>query len=405
MFKKLLGAKKSPGTSSDEDCCKYLPFKLQPLCTSNRHLHADIVNRSRDIRIMDVDRNKQFLFKNIIERGQELQHKRLLPHGLSECNLIAYHFDLAVIQVFCQDAVHIYICNCSTQKCTHKYVLCPCVSRRPGLCEAYFSSNRTYLILKASEPYILYLSAKHQNHLEKNFLEIVKLEAEGIVSIHFDTAHLPFQCELSELIIPYGVCAVPDRPSEIIISLWEDSFSRLHGHGKDLWSIRARLRLVGDIGELQLFRKPPSFGPIQGLHRCHECLDVLVNSFSIFGQQNNRFVSQESIIMNPSSVYRKFFAGVIRQCNFLLQSCVTTQKMRLELACRLVDSVVENFGHKRVFSVVSDGKPAFYTPETNSVKTLQTSCINLLRGIVLPEDRHLLPLPQKLVGTLCTNHL
>ena len=107
MFKKLSGAK-------PQGCCKYLPFRLQPRCTSNRHMHADIVHGARDIRITDVDRKKSFLFKDVIETEQELQHKRHIPHGFSECNLVAYHFDLAVLQVFYKHAVHIYVCNCST---------------------------------------------------------------------------------------------------------------------------------------------------------------------------------------------------------------------------------------------------------------------------------------------------
>ena len=284
--------------------------------------------------------------------------------------------------------------------------MCPCVVRRPGLCEAYFTSNRMFLILKASEPYILTLSAKHEKHLEKNFLEIVKLDTEGIMSIHFDTALPPFGLpdtpNLSDLIIPYGICAVSDKPSDIYIALWEESFSRHDGCGEGLWSLKARLWLVCSIADL--FRLSPGFrGTINGVHRCHENLDVLVNSFSVLGQQHNRFVSREAIIMNPSSVYRKFFAGIIRQCNDALHYCVRTQKIRPELEARqlsLVDSVIENFGQKRIFATVSDGQPAFYTANNSSVKSLQASCIYLLRDLLLPEDIHLLPLPHKLIDTL-----
>lgn len=375
MFKKLSGSK-------PKACCKYLPFRLQPLSTSNRHMHADIVHESCDICITDVDLKKSFVFKDVIETAQELRHKKLVPHGLSQCNLIAYHWDLAVLQVFYKHSVHVYVCNCSTQRCTLRYVMCPCITRSPGLCEAYFTSDRAFLILKVSEPYLLTLSIQHEKKIENTFIEIVKLEEGKITSNHIKLPNFS-----NRFVIPFGICAVPESPSEIFISIWEEEFSRHLEFGEGLWSLKATVWLV-EVS--RLFTRPASEQTIHGINRLHDDSFCLVDTFP-----------PKAIIINQSSVYRKFFAGVIKQCNVSLHSCVTMQRLRPDLTeSRSFESVIENFGRKRIFTTIHDGQPAFLTVEKCSLKSLKVLCIQLLTNLLLPEDIHLLPLPQKLKDTL-----
>ena len=54
------------------------------------------------------------------------------------------------------------------------YMMCYCKKRRPGLCEAYFTSDKSILILKASDAYYSLFSSSVLG-LDPSFIVAVKV--------------------------------------------------------------------------------------------------------------------------------------------------------------------------------------------------------------------------------------
>ena len=90
--------------------------------------------------------------------------EEIRPPNLAQCNVIGYQRNLAVIQVFFRDCVDKFLCDCANLKCIYKYTICPCLRRRVGLCEAYFTSNRQYLIVKSSDAYNVQVANRKYDH-------------------------------------------------------------------------------------------------------------------------------------------------------------------------------------------------------------------------------------------------
>ena len=133
---------------------KRVPFLLQPHCTSFRNMHAYIEDGTNDIVIDDLTYNKTFKINNATDKSRTLRVKDELPPGLLECNVIGYHWNLAILQIFYADSTQVIVCNLTELNVISTFRMCPCFKPDSSLCEAYISENRQYLILKCNDGYL-----------------------------------------------------------------------------------------------------------------------------------------------------------------------------------------------------------------------------------------------------------
>ena len=89
--------------------------------------------------------------------------------------------------------------------------MCSCKRGRPGLCEAYFISDKRILILKASDAYYSLFPTSVKG-LDRCFIEAVKLDCHQMRSNHYSFP--------GPEITPFGVCADTDSPSDVYIAFW-----------------------------------------------------------------------------------------------------------------------------------------------------------------------------------------
>ena len=130
-----------------------VPFLLQPHCTAFCYMHAYIKDDSDDMIINDLT-YKKFTIRNIVDPTRVLRPESELQPGLSECMVIGYHWNLAVLQIFYRDCTQFSVCNLTELHVIFTFKLCPCFKENTNLCEAYFSEDKQYLILKLNGAYL-----------------------------------------------------------------------------------------------------------------------------------------------------------------------------------------------------------------------------------------------------------
>ena len=116
-----------------------VPFLLQPHCTAFRNMYAYIKDDTNEIVIDD-----KFTISNIVDPTRARRPDNELPPGLSECMVIGYHWNLAVLQIFYKDCTQFCVCNLTELDVIFTFKICPCFQENTNLCEAYFSEDRQY---------------------------------------------------------------------------------------------------------------------------------------------------------------------------------------------------------------------------------------------------------------------
>ena len=378
--------------------CECLPFRFQSFCTSNRHMHAYIEANSLDICIVDLTYSKRFAIKNVIDSSEQLQNETSLPPGLTQCNLIAYHWDLAVVQVFYRKSVQFCICDCSSQTCRYRYIMCPCSKRTPGLCEAYFTTNRQFLILKASDFYYNMFSTSCPQ-LDTYFIEIANIEDSKIISNHYSFSDLG--------IIPFGLCPDPQRQTDVYFSCWKCDVSAETGYGYYMFS---NLSLV-DVSFP--FKGRPVNTSNGDFSRRHEAIDIAPDSEDVGADNVCRFALVNIQIPRNGGVIFQSTASRISKERFLpsiVGGCTIQVEMREK---KLGGAILRTWNYDSYAGVQLDwpklspsgayavvGDQMCLLPARCSVKSLATQCTDLLVELLLPEDIQFLPLPEKLKNSL-----
>ena len=367
---------------------------------ANRHMHAYVVDKSGAICITDLTFKKTFRIKDALDLAEPLLNHAALPPGLSNCILIAYHWDLAVVQVFHRTSVCFYICNLSAQSCIYRYTLCPCERRRPGLCEAYFTSDRSILILKVSDVYYSLFPTAVES-LDPSFIEIVRMDCKPPKSNHYVFP--------GPEITPFSVCPDPDIPTEVYIGFWKVDIScpmAVFSSGVDI-----------SVFDLRRF----SSSAVQRHN------DTTNGRFHYVDTTNGRFhyVYNYSSQITLATIDRSRLVNIQipRNSNFLFQStasihsgpnslpkAVRTYTITTVLKEKKTGGATINLWNYDSYTgaqldwpkLSPSGGYAFVgneivlPPNIGRLKSLSRMCVDLLTELVLPEDIQLLPLPEKL---------
>ena len=365
--------------------CECLPFRIQPFNTANRHMHAYIEDKMLDITIVDLTFKKRFIIKDVIDPSEALQTRRSLPPGLTNCFVIGYHSDIAVVQVFYQSGARFYVCDCSTKVCIYEYITCPCSDRKFGLCEAYITSNRKYLVLKGSDIYYNMFSNAMRG-LDHSFIEVAKLDESMITSSHYTFSRT------SDTVF-FGVCPDPSKPSDIYISLWR------YGGG---YNAPYTLYLDTTTVDVSFLFKGRS------LNKDCKCCNAnrLHMLYNYTNTDKFRFVN---IQIPRNSNYIFHTTASTHSDNRKLPKALRTYTMQVELREKKdLGKIVRTWQYESYsMSLVQldwpklspSGGYAFVGDQLclspdRGLKSLSTICLELLSELVMPEDIQLLPLPE-----------
>ena len=126
-------------------------------------MHAYIEDGTNNIVIDDLTYKKTFKINDVIDTTRPLREKDELPPGLLECNVIGYHWNLAILQIFYADSTQVVVCNLTELNVISTFRMCPCFKLDSSLFEAYISENRQYLILKCNDGYLRAIGEFKQN--------------------------------------------------------------------------------------------------------------------------------------------------------------------------------------------------------------------------------------------------
>ena len=133
-----------------QECVAYM---LQPHCTAFRHMHAFIEDETNNVVIEDLTYNKTFKINNVIDTTKQVRSEDEIPPSMSTCNVSGYHWNLAILQIFYTECVQLCVCDLTQRVAISTFTLCSCFKPFKLLCEAYFSKDRKYLIVKQNEIY------------------------------------------------------------------------------------------------------------------------------------------------------------------------------------------------------------------------------------------------------------
>ena len=370
--------------------CVCLAFKLQPFCMSNRHMHAYIEDRIGAICISDLTFKKTFRIKDALDLDEPLLNHAALPPGLTNCTLISYHWDLAVVQVFHRDSVRFYICNLTSQTCMYTYTMCPCTRRRPGLCEAYFTSDKSILILKASDTYYS-LFPTTVGGLDPSFIEVVRLDCKPLRSNHY-----PFP---RPEITPFAVCPDPDTPTDVYIAFW-----RIGGNGQIVGLTTGLDISVVNIRESSGFRIQQSRlkGAYYRFHNIYKCAYRI--ALGIPGR--SRLIN---IQIPRNSKYIFLSTASVNSGPNVLPKAIKTYTITTVLREKISGNTVEEWNYDSYIGAQMDwpklspsgcyafvGNQMIVSPNLGRLKSLSGICMDVLTELVLFEDIQFLPLPQRL---------
>ena len=363
--------------------CNCAAFRMQPFCTANRHMHAFIEEATGNVTIVDLTFNKRFEIKAVIDHKEQLLVKELLPPELTNCTVIGYHGDLAVIQIFFRDYVKIYVCDCTDFKCVCRYTVCPCFRRRLGLCEAYFTSNRQYLILKNSDGY----NTLHRScRLDHSFFEVVKMDAEIITSNHYTFS-------VNGEMVFIGLCPDPDSQTHIFTAMYR------RGRIYSEWT-KARLH-----PGLSTFDVQEQFE--QRLNQQETCATEstlrLHTQFDYGTMSDKTRLINIQIPRNSNYVFMTFIKRQRLNRRFNTPKTVVhlLEKDDLRKIVRMWECGQVNESQSDVPKLTPAGSIIYIAGEKfripyRGLKSLPLLCIDVLKDTILPEDIKKLPLPTKL---------
>lgn len=386
-------ASKKLSTPSLDGFCECLAFRLQPFCTANRHMHAFIVDKTEDIVITDLTFKKRFLVKNALDSSEPLLNDAALPPGLNKCNLIAYHWDWAVVQIYHRNTVRFYVCNCSTQTCLYRYVMCPCVKRRPGLCGAYFTSDRNILILKASDIYYNLFSTASRE-IDTSFIEIVRLDTKTHISNHFEFPGYEM--------VPFGICPDPNKSRTVYLAFWNTKSCQAETNSPDLDLFTFHIGCTCKDTCVCGLCQPPNAKNTRS-HTPYE----FVRCVSTCSTDRSRLVN---IQVPRNSNYLFQSAASVKSEKICMPNAARTYTIHVALREKTAWKHYHEFWYYDSCSGLQidwpklspSGSYAFVgdemvlSPNIGTLRSLSTICVDLLTELVLPEDVQFLPLPEKL---------
>ena len=371
--------------------CECLPFRLQPYCMSNRHMHAYIEEKSSTICITDLTYNKTFRINDTLDLSEPLLNHAALPPGLTNCILISYHWDLAVVQVFHRQRVRFYICNLTSQTCVHVYTMCPCERRRPGLCEAYFTSDRSALILKANDTYYSLFSNSLKGS-EASFIEAVSLDCKPRRSNHYTFPGTEF--------IPFAIVPDQENPKDVYTAFWSGASA---GYGLEI--------RVGNIRECTGFHVKDFH--VGGAH-C-EFQDNIYRFHNMFkyahqmalGRTHRSGLINLQLPRNSDVLFCSTASARSepRSLPKVVRTCTVTTVVREKHSMNTVETWIydSHIGAQLDLPKLSPsgcyafvGDQMIVSPTVGDLKPLSRICVDLITELVLSEDIELLPLPEKL---------
>ena len=375
------GLKKSSIRHRSTQFCECLPFRLQPYCTSNRHMHAFIENKL-DIMIVDLTFKKRFLIKDVLDRTDQLQKERELPPDLTTCLVIGYHADLAVVQVFHHSGAKFYVCNCTTRICIYKYLPCPCPysDKTFGLCEAYFTGNGQFLVLKGNDLYFA-LNNSRMQALYHSYIEVAKLDEVTITSAHYTFSSMGP--------VNFGISPDPEKNSDIYMSLWKyrNSTPILVTNTIDVSSLLNGKSVNQDC-------KKCNHNRLHALN--HVTITDLPKFVNIQVPRNSDYIITSTVLRYSRSSFPRAFIS----CTYPITADLR-EKKNLDKVVRTWN--YESYGGSLIQidwpKLSPSGNYSYFGDQlcllpSHSLKSLSRICLDLLTELVLPEDVHQLPTPE-----------
>ncbi|KAK3605442.1 hypothetical protein CHS0354_007525 [Potamilus streckersoni] len=343
--------------------CTCAPFALQPHCLSNRHLH--VFQKKTDLIMLDLTFGKQFIFPRLFQNvnRQNLRDKQQFDDtDLEVMNVVAFQWNLAVVQVFIRNGVTLFALDCLEQKCLAIYTM---YTKDTGLYECYLTNDKQYMLIK---PNLLYWVSHLKSVGQMKTMDLVKLNHH----------HRTGNCIQQFNQINSAVAFSPDDSSLYIASLPDETSTAP--------SITAYSVICNGTA---------------GILNQNIMLDSLHQDFE--GKFINLQVSRSSGYLLLSMLGQSLdhtHSGPPRICKDYRVTTYIISKKSLVTSKKY--EYISLTGLRNFAPVISpsgkyiflDNKMMYVSIET--VTSLKQICCELLTELVLPEDANQLPIPKTL---------
>ncbi|KAL3877741.1 hypothetical protein ACJMK2_035404 [Sinanodonta woodiana] len=343
--------------------CTCAPFALQPHCLSNRHMH--VFQNKTDLVMLDLTFGKQFIFRRLFQNVNKQNFcgkQQFDGTDLEVMNVIAFQWNLAVVQVFLRDGVTLFILHCLEQRCLATYTM---HTKYTGLYECYLTNDQQYMLIK---PNLLYSVSNMKRVEQIKTMDLVKLN-------HHD---MTVSCIQQFNQINSAVAFSPDDASLYIASLPDESSTAS--------SITAYS--ISCDGTAEIRTQNIMFDSL------HQDFEGKFINLQISRSSGYLLLSVLGQSLDPTRLGPPRICKDYKVTTYLINkiSLVTSKKYEyISLTgLRNFAPVISPSG-KYVFL---DNKMMYVSIET--VMSLKQMCCELLTELVLPEDANQLPIPKTL---------
>ncbi|VDI61454.1 Hypothetical predicted protein [Mytilus galloprovincialis] len=358
-----------------EKCC--LSYRLQSHCIDNRHFHAWIqkYGRASCLHILDLTHKKSS--KTWIQDDAELDFLPSKIVGNSElqmCNVVGFHKDLVVTQIFCQGAVKFIITGMNDGECKIIYNKRYLQQQKLQLYSCYISPDENYMVL-------------HQNSIYATMYAHETENIEGVILVKLNWKSMTAEtisCENLNLhVLPsnhkFAITFDPRTDSDLTVFTFIAGADRcnisLYKMKKDNVLFQIALfknelaDLPGNFQNLQFFRDGSAL--LLTVLGSNSCMPTIIR---------NHFVTAH--FLDPECYD---FLG-----DFKYMSLTSVEHFTPMISA----SGRHCFCGGKLYNVQK------IKPKSYSLKTLKQSCLDVIADSVLIEDLCQLPLPKSLIACL-----
>lgn len=364
-----------------EKCC--ISYRLQSHCMDNRHFHACIkkYGRASCLHILDLTHKKST--QTWIQDESELDFlpsKIVNNSALQMCNVVGFHKDLVVTQLFCQAAVKFVITGFNDSECKiifNKHYL---QQQKLQLYESYISPDENFMVLRQNPIYATMYANEHEN-VEGVILVKLNWKTGTGEIISCDNLNLHISPSNHKFALTFDPRVNSDMAVFTYLAGADRCNISLYKIKKDLVLFQIALftnelhALPGNFQNLQFFRNGSAL-----------LLSVLGSNFP-----NN------SLAIGPAICRDKFVTTYWLEpvCYDKLGSFSYVSLTSVEHYTPMISASGRHcYCGGKLYSVQK------IQPVPNLVKTLKQSCMDVLADSVLIEDICKLPLPKPLLVCL-----